>query len=632
LCGIVGIWEFEGRVDEGLLRSMRDRLTHRGPDDEGTMVGDYGRIGLGHRRLSILDLSPAGHQPMARNGVWTVHNGEIYNFREIRKRLADQGHPFESTSDTEVILEGFLEWGLDVVHEFRGMFATAIWDSTTRRLHLLRDRAGVKPLYYYKDDQRFIFASEMRAILRHPAVAREVDQGALALYLKLGYVPAPRSIFRNIAKLEAGHLLTVDEHGQLKDRSYWDALACFGQPKKKDISEEEALDELEDLLIDSFKLRMVSDVPVGVFLSGGIDSATVAALLQKDAGDKIRTFTIGFSDEAYNEADSAKRVAEYLGTDHHELYLEPREALNIIPDLPEIYDEPFGDTSGIPTFMVSRFAREHVKVALSADGGDELFAGYSAHTRLLKAWRTLTKLGPFRGVALGIADTPIGKRILQKQQGSADLKVRKLRASLKGRWNKTNFFWAGRSLWTDAEISKLMDWEFDPTTKFMAPYFGFEAGSGGFINFMRAADYKTYLADDILVKVDRASMAVGLESREPFLDHYIAEFAAGLPDDFLIRNGEKKYLLKQLLYRHVPRELVDRPKRGFAVPLDLWLKGDLRHLLTDYINEHRIRDGGTFDWPTVKTELDDFLQGRIPSSTRLWLLLEYEMWHDRWCR
>jgi asparagine synthase (glutamine-hydrolysing) len=632
MCGIVGIWEFDGLVDEGLLVSMRDTLAHRGPDDEGTVVVDDGRIGLGHRRLSILDLSPAGHQPMARNGVWTVHNGEIYNFREIRKRLTEKGHPFESASDTEVILEGYHEWGLDVVQEFRGMFATAIWDSTRRELHLLRDRAGVKPLYYYKDDRRLIFASEMRAILRHPVVEREVDQGALALYLKLGYVPAPRSIFRNISKLEAGRLLTVNGQGRLVERSYWDALDCFRQPDKKDISENEALDELEQLLTDSFNLRMVSDVPVGVFLSGGIDSATVAALLQKGAGGKIRTFTIGFENEAYNEAGSAKRLAGYLGTDHRELYLQPREALNIIPDLPEIYDEPFGDASGIPTFLVSRFAREHVKVALSADGGDELFAGYSAHSRLLSSWRALSNLGPLRRFALEVANTPFGRSILQKRLGSADLKVRKLRATLKDGWNKTRFFWAGRSLWTDAEIRMLLNWEFDPTTKFMAPYFKFEAGVDGFVDFMRGADYKTYLADDILVKVDRASMSVGLESREPFLDHYVAEFAAGLPEKFLIRDGEKKYLLKKLLYRHVPRELVDRPKSGFAVPLDLWLKGDLRHLLTDYLNEQRIRDSGAFDWPTVKTELDAFLQGRIPSSTRLWLLLEYEMWHDRWRR
>jgi asparagine synthase (glutamine-hydrolysing) len=630
MCGIAGIWEFNGRVDEGLLRSMRDSLTHRGPDDEGIFVGDDGRVGLAHRRLSILDPSPAGRQPMSRAGVWTVHNGEVYNFRAIRDELAAAGHEFTSNSDTEVLLAGYHQWGLDAVHRFRGMFATALWDSGDRKLHLVRDRVGVKPLYYYKDPQRIIFASEMRAILLHPAVVREVDHGALALYLKLGYVPAPRSIFRNIAKLEAGHTLTVGDTGNLEDRVYWDAMTCFGQPKKRGLREEEALDELERLLTESFLLRMVSDVPVGVFLSGGVDSTTVAALLQKNTGDTIRTFTIGFTDEAYDEAGSAKRVAEYLGTDHHELYVDPRAVLETIPDLPDLYDEPFGDASGIPTYLVSRFAREHVKVSLSADGGDELFAGYNAHARLLNGWRTLSRLGPLRGPAAGVAATALVRRLLGKRMDAVDLKVRKLKDVVRGGWNKTAFFWSGRSFWTDGEIGELLDWDFDPTSKFLAPWFDFETDAGSFIDYMRAADYRTYLADDLLVKVDRASMAVSLESREPFLDHYIAEFAAGLPDDFLIKNGEQKYILKQLLYRHVPRELVDRPKSGFAVPLDVWLKSDLRQLLTDHINENRIRKDGIFDWAVVKTELENFLQGRTSSSTRLWLLLEYQMWHERW--
>lgn len=630
MCGIVGIWEFDGAVDVALLESMRDTLAHRGPDDKGTYIGDSGRVGLGHRRLAILDLTPAGHQPMSYEGVWAVHNGEVYNFRSLRERLVAEGHVFESQSDTEVIIKGYHQWGVEAVRHFRGMFATALWDSSDRKLYLIRDRAGVKPLYYYKTPERLIFASEMRAILGHPSVKRELDQGALALYLKLGYVPAPRSIFRDIAKLEAGHILTVNAEGQLENRPYWDVFDCFRGSRETALSEEEATDELERILVDAFNLRMVSDVPVGVFLSGGIDSATVTALLQKGSSTPVSTFTIGFTDEAYNEAKAAREIATHLGTDHHELYLDPGTAMEIIPLLPEIYDEPFGDPSGIPTYLVSRFARENVKVALSADGGDELFAGYRMHTSLLRSYRTFSKMGPMRDAAVRLAGaTPI-KQLLEKQMGSLDLKLKKLHSTLGNNFSMSNYFWAGRSLWTDTEIGGLLGWDFDPSTKFMAPFADFESDARGFVDFMRAADYKTYLADDLLVKVDRASMAVSLEGRDPFLDHHVAEFAARLPVDLLMRGRDTKYLLKRVLYRYVPKELMERPKRGFSIPLDVWLKSELKHLLTDYLNESRIKEEGTFDWTMVKRELDGFLEGRIPNSTRLWLLLEYEMWRDRW--
>jgi asparagine synthase (glutamine-hydrolysing) len=510
------------------------------------------------------------------------------------------------------------------------MFATALWDSTERKLHLVRDRAGIKPLYYYKDAGRFIFASELRAILRHPAVPRDVDRGALALYLKLGYVPAPQSIFRHIAKLEAGHILTVDSDLRLENRAYWDVFDCFRGRGDAEVSEEEAVDELERILTDSFQLRMVSDVPVGVFLSGGIDSATVAALLQKDATDPIRTFTIGFTDEAYDEAESARNVADHLGTDHHELYLDPGKAMEIIPLLPEIYDEPFGDASGIPTYLVSKFARQSVKVALSADGGDELFAGYQMHANILQSYRMLASLGPLRNLAVEVAGAFPVKQLIEKRLGPIDIKLKKLRASLEDGFSVSNLFWSGKSLWTNSEIRSLLDWDFDPSTEFLAPYVEFEHEADGIVDFMRAADYRSYLADDILVKVDRASMAVSLEGRDPFLDHQVVEFVAGLPDRLLLRNGESKYLLRRVLNRYVPKRLTDRPKRGFTVPLEAWLRADLKHLLTDYLNEDRIRSGGEFDWNIVEKELTGFIDGQVPSSARLWLLLEYEMWRERW--
>jgi len=630
VCGIVGIWEFRRPVDRALVESMRDTLTHRGPDDHGVFIDPSGQLGLGHRRLSILDLTPAGRQPMGFDDVWTVHNGEIYNFHEIRDRLIERGHTFHSRSDTEVIIHAYREWGLEAVQQFRGMFAIALWDGKERKLHLLRDRAGVKPLYFCRSAERFMFASELRAILAHPEMPRQIDGGAIELYLKLAYVPAPRTIFRDVNKLEAGHILTVDAEGRVQDREYWSVFDCYRRRPDHVMAEREAVEELERILTESYELRMVSDVPVGVFLSGGIDSSTVAALLQKNATSRIETFTIGFTDRAYDEAKAAKAVADHLGTDHHELYLDPRTALEIIPRLPDIYDEPFGDASGIPTYLVSKFARQHVKVALSADGGDELFAGYRMHLNQLRAYRLFSRLGPLRRTAVAVAGTFPVRALLEARMGNMELKLKKLKAASTVGGGMSRFFWAGKSMWTDAEIGRLLGADFGATEPFIASFMPLESQVNGFVDYMRAADYRSYLADDLLVKVDRASMAVSLESRDPFLDHHIVEFVAGLPTRYLLRGGQAKYLLRCVLYRYVPREIVERPKQGFTIPLDLWLKNELRPLLTDYINEARIRGGGVFDWKVVSRELADFLSGRMASSTRIWLVLEYEMWRERW--
>lgn len=632
MCGIVGLWEFGGSIDTGLLESMRDTLGHRGPDDRGVYVDPGGQVGLGHRRLSILDLTDAGHQPMSYDAVWAVHNGEIYNFREIRDRLAAKGYTFESNSDTEVILKGYREWGVKVVDSFRGMFATALWDSKERRLRLVRDRAGVKPLYYYRTPQRFVFASELRAIAHHPAFKRELDLDSLALYLKFGYVPAPRTIFRDVAKLEPGHILTVGPDGNVDDQTYWNVFDCYRRTENVSpaVDEAAATDELERLLTESFKLRLVSDVPVGVFLSGGVDSSTVAALLQKESGSPISTFTIGFEDEAYDEAESAKKIADHLGTDHHELYLDPKLALDIIPRLPDIYDEPFGDASGIPTYLVSKFARDRVKVALSADGGDELFAGYQLHQNLSRAYRTFSRLGPFKKLLVGMGGLSPLKRLLDGRVGGAEIKLEKLREVLAGRPTMSRFYYSARSIWSDTATRRLIKHDTDAFSNFLQPFSDLEGIVGNFTDFMRAADYRSYLPDDILVKVDRATMAVGLEGRDPFLDPGIVEYAAGLRHDFLVRGRESKYILKRILRKYVPRELVERPKKGFVVPLNLWLKNELRSLLTDYINERRIVRGGVFDWPTLRRELDNYLSGDAVDAGRLWFVLEFELWRERW--
>ncbi|MFQ5510942.1 MAG: asparagine synthase (glutamine-hydrolyzing) [Candidatus Krumholzibacteriia bacterium] len=634
MCGIVGVWDTRNAIDTGVLERMRDTLRHRGPDDRGVFVDDESNVGLGHQRLSILDPTPAGHQPMGRDGVWAVHNGEIYNFREVREKLADGGSRFTSESDTEVIIAGYRRWGTDVAHEFRGMFATALWDRRARELVILRDRAGVKPLYYYHDGGLFVFGSELRAVVAHPAVPRQIDFAALSLYLKLGYVPAPLSIFHNIFKLEAGHALILDGEGHLETRQYWNVFDCFRGPETVDAyrSDGEAADALEDVLRESFKLRMVSDVPVGIFLSGGVDSSTVTALLQSQARTPIRTFTIGFEHAGFNEAEQARRVAEHLGTKHHEAYCTTSEAREIIPRLADIYDEPFGDASGIPTYLLSRFAREHVKVALSADGGDEIFAGYGHHRNLARTYERLSRLGPssrHAGALLGMF--PV-KQLARLKVGNIEQKIKKLNELARKEPSMAEFFFVGRSVWPEEDITTLLQGRARGFDEFIGPYLEEERQIGDFTNWMRAADYRSYLGDDILVKVDRAAMATGLEGRDPFLDPQVIEFASRLPLRYLVRDGDSKYLLRQVLYRHVPRDLVDRPKQGFGVPLNDWLKADLKHLLFDYLGEASVRREAIFEWELVGKEIDYFLQGRIPNCSRLWLLLAFEMWRRKWLK
>lgn len=631
MCGIAGIWDRNHPIGDGVLERMRESIAHRGPDDRGLYVDATGSVGLAHLRLAILDPSPAGHQPMERDGLYAVHNGEIYNFRDVRRELASKGHEFTTATDTEVILVGYREWGLDVFRRFRGMFVTALWDDGARRLTIIRDRAGVKPLYYFDDPSRFVFGSELRAVVAHPDVPREVDFDALGLYLKLGYVPAPLSILRGVSKLPPGSYLTLQEDGQLRIGEYWNVFDCFGATAGGlAIGEEEATRQLEAILLESFELRMVSDVPVGVFLSGGIDSTIVAALLQSRASRPIQTFTIGFHAEGYNEADAAKGVALHLGTDHHEMYCTPQDALDIIPQLADIYDEPFGDASGIPTYLVARFARDKVKVALSADGGDEVSGGYPHHHSLRRLYEQYKRMGTLGRSAVSLlARSPI-KQLVGMKIDNIDLKLRKLEELSRKGGSMAEFLFVGRSIWPEEEAEQLLGRRATGFGQFMAPFREAEEIIPEFVNLMRAADYRSYLADDILVKVDRATMAVGLEGRDPFLDQHVIEFCAGIPLDLLNKNGRSKHLLKKILYRYVPEKLVDRPKQGFAVPLDLWLRDELKPLLVESLSEATIRRDGIFNWPVVNDELQRFLEGRRTSCTRVWLLLEFMLWKERW--
>ncbi|MDD5433084.1 MAG: asparagine synthase (glutamine-hydrolyzing) [Candidatus Pacebacteria bacterium] len=640
MCGITGIWDFKNKISEGTLEKMTDCLYLRGPDDSGIFVDPKNNIGFGHRRLSILDLSPAGHQPMANDDqtIWITFNGEVYNFAEIRKELEVKDYKFKSNSDTEIIIKSYQEWGIDCIQKFRGMFAFAIWDAKKEKLFLVRDRAGVKPLYYYFDGDRFLFSSELKAFHKHPEFKKEINFSALALFLQFGYILAPYTIFENTHKVRPGHYLEVDKNGDIKETKYWDIID-FYLAEKIDKSEEGIEKELEEILTESFQYRMVSDVPVGVFLSGGIDSSLVTALLQKNSKNPIKTFTIGFNEKEYNEAPYAKKIAEHLGTDHHEFYCTAKDALEIIPKLPEIYDEPFGDSSAIPTYLVSKFARERVTVALSADAGDELFCGYSLYELLSKYYFIVQKTPPFLLSFAYFALSTFSVNFVVKvynlfsfvlpKYTNLENKINKFKNIIKRKDNKLSVIVKnGYSYWLPDEIKLFLKKEYVTLPTNFDEYE--KVKSLNIKTQMQAVDFKTYLPDDILAKVDRATMAVSLEAREPLIDHKIAEFIARVPIDLKYKNGQSKYILRKILYRYVPKELVERPKQGFAIPMDKWLKNDLKYLLEKYLSEERLREQGIFDEMYIKESLSKYLSGKSDSAYKFWFLLVFQMWYEKY--
>jgi asparagine synthase (glutamine-hydrolysing) len=620
MCGIAGLWEYKNKINQGLLEAMRDTLEHRGPDDSGIFFNQEQNLGLATRRLAILDLTPSGHMPMERGNLAITYNGEIYNFKEVRSELEKLGIKFTSDSDTEVILQSFIKWGKESVHKFRGMFAFAIWDKDKQELLLCRDRVGVKPLYYYKDSDRFIFASEIKAIIKHPSVRRELDFDALANFLQNGYVPSPLSIYKNIYKLEPGHFLEINSQGEVRKEKYWD-IVSFATIRNTE-SEEEILRRLEDILTESFKLRMVSDVPVGVFLSGGIDSALVSALLMKDSSTKIDTFTIGFDEDKFDETKYAKEVAEHLGTNHHQMYLDGSKAIDIISKLSDIYDEPFSDASAIPTYLVSEFAREKVTVALSADGGDELFGGYGAkYAWMPDSYNKYARLPAFLGnIARSLESTttaPFFEWSVKAQLLAAQNDIAKTTAIL----HKKVFY--------DSEIKQILNNKpsksyADPHRKNFVGLEKFDASTQ-----LQLFDSKTHMVDDILVKVDRASMSVSLESREPFLDPKIMEYAASIPTSLKRKGNQDKYLLREILYKHVPRHLVDRPKKGFSMPISDLMKNKRAELTERYLDENKIRSEKIFNPEMVLKEKERFLNGEI-HGRGLWRLIVFQMWKECW--
>jgi len=631
MCGIAGILDLTG-VKESILIKMRDSMIHRGPDDAGFWISDDRRVGLAHRRLSILDLSPSGRQPMEFDGLIIVHNGEVYNFKKIRDELKKYGYKFESKTDTEVILKAYHKWGIDAVHKFRGMWAFAIWDKKKCELILCRDRVGVKPLYWYYKDGLFMFASELKAFHKHAKFKKEINLKAIPFYFKYGYIPTPLTIFKNTFKLEPGYFLIIDKYQKITKRKYWAVEDYFFSSPKvsfKEKREEEPIEELENILTESFKLRLISDVPVGVFLSGGIDSSLVTVILQKESTKPLKTFTIGFYEKSYDEAPYAKKVAQYLGTEHYEFYLTPKEAYEVILKLPEIFDEPFGDSSAVPTYLVSKYARQVVKVALSADGGDEQFCGYTNYWPALE----LSKINSKIPLLLRKTFSKLGNNIFAysiARSFSPFLKLTNFRDKYFKLLNALQasepikIFDISKSIFIDDELKKLLKINFG-TVSIYREYEGIDI-----LQSMMMQDIKTYMRDDILVKVDRCTMQVALEGREPFLDNKILEFSARLPSYYKCRNGISKYILRKILYKYLPKNLVDRPKQGFGMPVYEWFKKELKELYEYYLSESMLKKTEIFNEKYIKNLLQLYYKGEPTNASRFWLLLIFQMWAEKW--
>ncbi|MEO6722074.1 MAG: asparagine synthase (glutamine-hydrolyzing) [Ferruginibacter sp.] len=635
MCGVAGFIDFSKNSDEGILKEMTGALQHRGPDDEGFYFKqEYNyQIGLGHRRLSIIELSASGHQPMVYNNYVVIFNGEIYNYKEIQTELKSLGHTFSGDSDTEVILHAFAQWGTSSVDRFIGMFVYIIYDKHDQKCYAFRDRVGVKPFYYYYNNNILLFASELKSIIQHPAYKKDICINSLALYFQYGYIPAPHTIFEHTYKLKPGHYIDLDlKTEELQERKYWDVYDYYNKPKIK-ISENELMPHLEDLLSSAFNYRMVADVPVGVFLSGGYDSACVTALLQKDRTEKLRTFTIGFEDSEMDEAPYAKKVAAYLGTDHTEYYCNYKEAQDIIPELPFYFDEPFADSSAIPTILVSRMARKSVTVALSADGGDEIFGGYSKYVSLKNSLDKLRKVPKILRPLIGHSMEMVNPGLLPGLRNNYRAKYNfKIAAGLfrDGQLSAPGLLRTATGLTPSFLVAKLLRGHV-----FNIPdsFFNSEAslnGENSDLDLLMATDFKTYMADDILTKVDRCTMCVSLEGREPLLDHRIIELVATLPDFFKINNGIKKYLLKKIVRKYLPDEMMERPKKGFHVPVEDWMKNELRYLLEEFLDKAKITQQKILDWQTIDGLKQAYLSGSRDAFEPLWAILMFQMWHKQW--
>ena len=641
MCGLAGFLGSDSqRHDASLLKKMTDTLTHRGPDDAGYWHEPEQLINLGHRRLSIVDLSPAGHQPMSSPSSRYViaFNGEIYNHHELREQLdkslsINDSIKWRGHSDTETLLAGFEFWGIqETIEKAVGMFAMAVWDKQTQTLTLLRDRLGEKPLYYGWQGDTFLFASELKALRVHPAFQAEINRGAISLMLRHSYIPAPYSIYNGISKLRPGCVLTVSMlQREPKEINYWSGIqvAKNGVANVFSGTDNQAIDELEKLLNDAVRLQMMADVPLGAFLSGGVDSSTIVALMQAQSTRPVKTYTIGFEEGKYNEAEYAKAIAAHLGTEHTELYVTAQQTMSVIPQLPYLYDEPFSDSSQIPTFIVSQLARQHVTVSLSGEGGDELFCGYNRYQITAKLWKKISCLPiPLRELLakLLMSFSPddwnrIGRNLPQKLVPVAKFgdKLHK-GARVMSSDSVDSLYYKLVSNWHEAVV---IDGQ-EPSTLLT----GNRPELSGLdpVQRMMILDMLSYIPDDILVKVDRAAMGVSLESRVPFLDHRVVEFAWRLPQTMKLRDQQSKWILRQILYRHVPQQMIERPKMGFGIPVSDWLRGSLRDWAESLLDESRLHREGFLYPAMVRKKWSEHLSGKYNWSDQLWDVLMFQAW------
>jgi asparagine synthase (glutamine-hydrolysing) len=636
MCGIVGF--VANQPDEKTLNSMINSQTHRGPDDNGLYIDEKTGVHLGHNRLSIQDTSSHAHQPFISSchNYTIIFNGEVYNFQTIKKELETKGYDFISNSDTEVILYAYKEWGIKCIDRFIGMFAFVIHDIPANQLFLVRDRAGVKPLYYYVKNEIFIFSSELKSFHESSHFSKTINREFLPFYFQFGYIPAPYTIYEDCFKLRPGHYMVYDlSSKQEQTHKYWDIHDFYLMDKFKK-SEERIVQGLEELLIDSCKLRLISDVPVGLFLSGGYDSSSVTSLLQNNQTHKLNTFTIGFNDKELNEADDAQKIAALLGTKHREKYATKKELLDLTETLPYYYDEPFADDSALPTMLVSKVAREEVTVALSADGGDELFFGYSKYfalQKILKLQSSPFKYQLFKAATKLLNESTVTffNALLPKSKRQANLgtKFQKFKHMLNANGTQEMFINASSKVPSSFLEKVLEDGKFQNFHKTSFRDFK-KLESIDSIDQMMAIDYKTFMVDDVLCKVDRATMAFSLEGREPLLDHRLAEYMAQVPASLKYKNTKGKYLLREILKKYIPTEITDKPKAGFTVPIKSWLQNELKELMLEALKSDILQEDKIFKEKELTKITHNFKNGKIENPTFLWMILMYVSWRNRW--